>query len=211
MARISAKVKEQRGEGDARDVLLNAASELMIEMGTHDVSLHAIARKAGFAAPLVKYYFGSKEGLLVALVERDTERSLTQLKDLLAMPIDPVAKMRIHITGIIRTYARYPYLLGLLGEILRGHGFNSKDKIKQSFALPLIEAQRQIVEEGIQDGSFRDLDPDQLYFFIVGACQYLFAARVAFRDVMGGKPADPEFAKDFAATAVDIILNGMRA
>lgn len=210
MTKAAVRAKGQR-DGDAREILLNAARDLMIEVGTHDVSLHAIARKAGFATPLVKYYFGGKEGLLVALVERDTERSLAQLQDLLAMPIDPVSKLRIHITGIIRTYDRVPYLLGLLGEILRGQGFNSKDKIRNSFALPLIEAQRSIIEEGIREGLLKEYDPDQIYFFIVGACQYLFAARVAFRDVMGGKPADPEFAKDFAATAVDIIINGMRA
>lgn len=209
MAKAAVRVKGQR-EGDAREILLTAARDLMIEVGTHDVSLHAIARRAGFATPLVKYYFGSKEGLLVELVERDTGRSLAQLRELLAMPIDPVTKLRIHVTGIIRTYDRVPYLLGLLGEILRGQGFNSSDKIRQSFALPLIEAQRKIIEEGVEQGLLKDYDPDQLYFFIVGACQYLFAARVAFRDMMGGKPADPEFAKDFAVTAVDIILNGMR-
>jgi AcrR family transcriptional regulator len=211
MARTGARAKEQRRDRDARETLLTAASELMIEEGTHDVSLHAIARKAGLTAPLVKYYFGSKEGLLVALVERDTARSLEQLDHLLAMDVNAVEKMRIHISGIIRTYARYPYLLGLLGEILRGSSFAADNEVKKTFALPLIEAQRAIVEEGVDAGLFRAFNPDHLYFLIVGACQYVFAARAAFADAMGGRPTEPEFERGFAATAVDVILNGLRA
>lgn len=199
-----------RSEGPSRDMLLNAASDLMIETGTHDVSLHAIARKAGVTAPLVKYYFGGKDGLLIALVERDTARSLGQLDELLAMAIDPVSKMRIHIMGIVRTYSRYPYLLGLFNQLLRGANAEASDRIKGSFVMPLIQAQRQIVEEGVAAGVFRPLDPDMVYFITVGACQYLFASRVAFRDVMGGKPADPAFARDFATAAVDVVLNGLK-
>jgi TetR/AcrR family transcriptional regulator len=201
----------QRSDEPSRELLLKAASDLMIEVGTYDVSLHAIARKAGVTAPLVKYYFGSKEGMLVALLERDTSRSLAQLEDLLAMPIDPVSKMRIHIEGIIRTYSRHPYMLGLLNAMLRGPANLSSTRIKESFVLPLIDAQRRIMEEGILTGEFRALDPEQVYFVIVGACQYLFASRVAFREIMDGRPDRPEFARDFASLAADVLLNGIRA
>lgn len=198
-----------RSEGPSRDMLLQATSDLMIELGTPDVSLHAIARKAGVTAPLVKYYFGGKEGLLVALVERDTARSLQQLEGLLAMPVDARTKLRIHITGIVRTYARYPYLLGLLNHLLRESRTEASERIKASFVTPLIDVQRRIIEEGVAAGQFRALDPDKLYFIIVGACQYLFASKVAFADIMDGKPGDASFARDFATAVVDVVLNGI--
>ncbi|WP_085808842.1 TetR family transcriptional regulator [Sphingomonas sp. TZW2008] len=200
-----------RSEGPSRDVLLAAASDLMIELGTPEVSLHAIARKAGVTAPLVKYYFGSKEGLLVALVERDTARSLAQLEGLNAMALDPLAKLKIHIAGIVRTYSRYPYLVGLLNHLLRETRNEASERIKASFVTPLIDAQRRIIEEGVAAGQLRPIDPDQLYFIIVGACQYLFSSRVAFADIMGGKFADPAFARDFPNAVLDVILNGLRA
>jgi len=200
-----------RSENSARDVLLQSASDLMIELGTPEVSLHAIARRAGVTAPLVKYYFGSKEGLLVALVERDTARSLAQLDGLNAMPIEPLAKLKIHITGIVRTYSRYPYLVGLLNHLLRETQGEASERIKASFVTPLIEAQRRIIEEGVAAGQFRAIDPDQLYFIVVGACQYLFSSRVAFAQIMDGKLADDAFARDFPNTVLDVILNGLRA
>lgn len=204
-------VNTGRPDGPARDMLLAAASDLMIELGTPEVSLHAIARRAGVTAPLVKYYFGSKEGLLVALVERDTARSLAQLDGLNAMAIDPLAKLKIHIAGIVRTYSRYPYLVGLLNHLLRETQGDASERIKASFVTPLIDAQRRIVEEGVAAGQFRPIEPDHLYFIIVGACQYLFSSRVAFAEIMGGKLADDALARDFPATVLDVILNGLRA
>ncbi|MDF2602875.1 MULTISPECIES: TetR family transcriptional regulator [Sphingomonas] len=200
-----------RSEGPAREVLLQAASDLMIELGTPEVSLHAIARRAGVTAPLVKYYFGSKEGLLVALVERDTSRSLAQLDGLNAMAIDPLAKLKIHIAGIVRTYSRYPYLVGLLNHLLRESRTEGSDQIKANFVIPLIDAQRRIIEEGVAAGQFRPIDPDKLYFIIVGACQYLFSSRVAFAEIMDGKLSDEAFAHDFPSAVLDVILNGLRA
>jgi AcrR family transcriptional regulator len=195
----------------ARDVLLDAARDLMTETGTSDVSLHAIARRAGVTAPLVKYYFGSKEGLLTALVEADTSRSIEQLEELLAMDVSATQKLKLHITGIIRNYARHPYLLGLLNRLIRESGNEAQARIKASFVKPLIDAQRRIIEEGMASGEFRKVDPDHIYFLTVGACQYLFATRVPFRDMMGGAPSQDSFVRSYTSAAVDFIAQGLAA
>ncbi|MDF2493791.1 TetR family transcriptional regulator [Sphingomonas sp.] len=195
----------------ARDILLDAARDLMIEGGSSDVSLHAIARRAGVTAPLVKYYFGSKEGLLTALVEADTSRSLSQLQELLALDVSATQKLTLHVTGIIRNYARHPYLNGLLNRLVRDAGTEASERIKANFVEPLIHAQRRIIEEGIAAGEFRAIDPDHAYFLIVGACQYLFGTRVPFRDLMNGAPSQDTFVRTFTAEAVDFVLRALRA
>lgn len=201
----------RRTDPAARDALLTMTSTLMIETGTHDVSLHAIARRADVTAPLLTYHFGSKEGLLLALLERDTAHSFAQLKGLLSMDVDPLTKLRIHIAGVVRTYARHPYMTGLLNQMLRGSEDALSSLVKEKLITPLIAAQRKIIEEGIRAGQLREIDPDQVYFIIVGACQYLSASRVAFRDIMQGKPADPEFIREFESTLIDVLLNGLKA
>ncbi len=59
--------------------LLVAASELMIERAGVEISLSDIAQKSGVNAALVKYHFGNKDGLLLALLARDAATEMAQL------------------------------------------------------------------------------------------------------------------------------------
>src|SRR5712675_1824541 len=82
--------------------LLVAASELMIGRSSIEVSLSDIAQKSGVNAALVKYHFGNKDGLLLALLARDAATEVANVEYLLAQPIAPTAKLKLHIAGIIR-------------------------------------------------------------------------------------------------------------
>jgi len=75
------------GKNTTADKLVVAASELMIERSSIEVSLSDIAQKSGVNAALVKYHFGNKDGLLLALLARDAAIEVTHLEYLLAQPI----------------------------------------------------------------------------------------------------------------------------
>lgn len=211
MARAPARPAPARGDTASRELLLRAADELMSETGTADASLHAIARRAGVTAPLATYHFGSKQGLLLALVERVTARSKGQMEALLALDAPAATRLRLHITGIVRTYARHPWLLALLNQLLRGSDETASAQMTADFVVPLVDTQRRLIEDGIANGEFRHVDTDQLYFIIIGACQYLFTARGTIGGAMGGRPAQPAFARTFAGTVADIVLRGLMA
>jgi TetR/AcrR family transcriptional regulator len=196
-------------ERSGREMLLEAAGELMSEVGSIDVSLHQIAKRAGVTAPLVKYHFGSKDGLLLALAQRDTAQSIKQLTELMAMNLDPAAKLRIHIQGIIRTYSRFPYLNRLLEHFLDDPEAEATRQIWSSFLMPLIEAQKQIVTAGIAAGQFRQVDYKYVYFLINGACQYIFSTRITLREMIGEKKVGQELAREYAAFAAETVLRGI--
>ncbi|WP_256849209.1 TetR/AcrR family transcriptional regulator, partial [Pantoea sp. Ft+CA_17] len=65
------------GRNPTADKLLLAASELMIESNSIEVSLSEIAQRSGVNAALVKYHFGNKDGLLLALLARDAATEMT--------------------------------------------------------------------------------------------------------------------------------------
>jgi len=56
--------------GDTRARLLDAAEELYAEKGVGGTSLRALTKRAGANLAAVSYHFGSKDGLLDALLER---------------------------------------------------------------------------------------------------------------------------------------------
>ena len=87
----SVPTKLPNGKSSTAEKLLVAASELMIERSSIDVSLSDIAQKSGVNAALVKYHFGNKDGLLLALLARDAATEVTQLEYLLGQPIAPTA------------------------------------------------------------------------------------------------------------------------
>src|SRR5947199_6464123 len=105
------------GRNTTADKLLVAASELMIERSSIEVSLSDIAQKSGVNAALVKYHFGNKDGLLLALLAR-AATEVAHLEYLLAQPIAPTAKLRLHIAGIIRAYHQFPYMNRLIHYLL---------------------------------------------------------------------------------------------
>ena len=82
------------GKNSTAEKLLVAASELMIERASIEVSLSDIAQKSGVNAALVKYHFGNKDGLLLALLARDAATEMSQLEYLISQPISPTAKLQ---------------------------------------------------------------------------------------------------------------------
>jgi AcrR family transcriptional regulator len=62
-----------------REQVLDATKAIAVDAGFHAVSIEAVARRAGITRPIVYSHFGDLQGLLEALVERESARALTQL------------------------------------------------------------------------------------------------------------------------------------
>src|SRR3954462_15112412 len=150
-----AAVKLQPTKNTTADRLLVAASELMIERSSIDVSLSDIAQKSGVNAALVKYHFGNKDGLLLALLTRDAETEVANLEYLLGQPIAPTAKLKLHIGGIIRAYHQFPYMNRLIHYLLHESVAGSADEISKFFVAPLLDFHRRLLAEGVSRGEFR--------------------------------------------------------
>ncbi len=66
-------------ESRTRTALLDAAQELMLEEGYAAVSSRRVGAKAGMNPAMVHYYFGTMDGLFIALFRRGAERSFERL------------------------------------------------------------------------------------------------------------------------------------
>ena len=69
--------------GERREQLLDVTKAIVADQGFHAVSIEAVARRAGITRPVVYGHFEDLQALLAALVEREGQRALAQLADVL--------------------------------------------------------------------------------------------------------------------------------
>ena len=73
--------------------ILDAAYECLAAKGYAQVSLREIAQKAGVVLSQLNYYYGSKEGLFVAVVNMVTKKYVTRFEDYLKEGTTPQEKI----------------------------------------------------------------------------------------------------------------------
>jgi AcrR family transcriptional regulator len=201
---------EQAGErGQTRDMLLAAASDIMKERDSLDISLSDIGSRAQVNAALVKYYFGNKHGLLLALLERDLEMALTQLNGLVQTKMAPGKKMQAHLAGIVKLYFKYPYLNRLSIELMRNADDSLARSISDRFSKPIHEAYNKMIAEGVAAGEFRPVDPMLFYFTVIGGCDQIFSARYILKYVYGTEKIDDDLYHIYVKHTASLIMDGL--
>lgn len=197
----------------ARDHLLDTAGRLMADRHATDISLSELAVHSGLNSALVKYYFGNKDGLLLALVERDGAAALQDLQRLLELDLPPIEKLRRHIGGIINNFYHRPYLNRLLHSFLDSRRADSAAarQITRTFIDPVLDLQRDLLDQGVQAGEFRSIDPMLFYVSVLGACDHLFNARYALQHFSGRTTVSDAVRERYIAHVVDVFVNGITA
>jgi AcrR family transcriptional regulator len=87
-----------------REQLLDVTKQLVGEQGFHDLSIEAIAKRAGITRPVIYAHFEDLDALLEAMLEREARRALAQLAAI--MPTDlPAGPGRTDaLLGALRGY-----------------------------------------------------------------------------------------------------------
>ncbi len=195
----------------AREQLLEAASLIMREGDTVDISLSELSLRAGLNSALVKYYFGNKQGLMLALLGRDMHTILAGLDALVAKDMTPEDRIRLHIGAVIDTYYTYPYLNRLLMRMVRDASPQDAKDIADKFLRPISGIYETLISEGVKSGAFRDIDPQLFYFTVTGAADRFFTARLVLRHCYDQDDVTEEMRDAYRQHTIDIIMAGILA
>ena len=76
-----ATTRRRMPRAEREDVMLHAAGQVFARSGFHDASMDDIAEAAGISKPMLYNYFGSKQGLYIAYLERSGRSLLAAMRE----------------------------------------------------------------------------------------------------------------------------------
>jgi len=197
----------QRGRGQKRRLILDAAIRVFAERGFHACRVSDVADEAGVAYGLVYHYFDSKEHMLNTLF---TERWQLMLDAIVQIDASEDATAREKLwevaSFIIDSYRNEPDLMKvIIVEVTRAansFGREHLEKIDEAYALIA-----HIVESGRDDGSFKaDISAQFAAMCFYGAIEQLLTAWIF--DLMPRQGGELDRAKSLV---VEAICGGLEA
>ena len=169
------KTQEQRRE-ESEKQMLKAAITLFARQGYLKTTLSEVGKEAGYTAGLVSHKFGSKEGLLQAVVTHISQRFLG---DQLGESIKQNSATE-SISNYLDIYLREVSLReGPIRAlyVIMGEALGAVPEVRKPIAEMNAGARdilKKIVTTGIEQKEFRaDLDPDAAAALIIGALRGL--------------------------------------
>ena len=182
MSRRTAKTPANGG-GRARDPartqesIIEAATAEFSRRGLGGARVDAIADAAGVNKRMLYHYFGNKEDLFLAVLERAYEKIRGQEEALRLENLDPVEAMRRLVRFTFRYFVENQYFVALLNsENLHRARHIRRSRRATSINSPLIGVIGGVLKRGRAAGVFRGgVDPLQLYISIAGVAYFYFS------------------------------------
>ncbi len=160
---------------DKKDHILDVAERIFSDLGFDGASTRMISGEAGVNMAMLNYYFGSKEGLFLAIFERKIASFQALLQnignderftswDKLSMFIDSYVE-RVVVNNCFQKLINREMSIGKRGDLT--------DKITQILMTNVLELKK-IFDEGVKNGSFdKNTDTQLLTATIFGTKNYI--------------------------------------
>ena len=154
-----------------REALLRAAVSAFNRRGFSQTSLDEIAESLGVTKAALYYYFPTKSALVAACFER----AMKVANDSLAVAKRDGRSGREKLILMLRRYLKT--MIGELNELLlltEEHALTASDRNKLIELRDAFEHElRNLVKDGIRDGSIVPCDPKLAIFVILGAIHWV--------------------------------------
>ncbi|QXU41323.1 TetR/AcrR family transcriptional regulator [Pedobacter sp. D749] len=153
---------------DKRQAILEAAEKLFCETGYEGTSTRQIAKESGANMAMINYYFGSKEGVFVEIMNERIAGFTSQLKIINEDKISALEKLHRVIEGYVnRILNNTAFHKMMHRELSLTQRPEMYDKIKDAMSHNMQIIDR-IITDGIEDGSFNKVDVRMVIATIMG-------------------------------------------
>ncbi len=200
------KTRWRRRSAARPDEILDAALTAFIEAGFDAARMDDIAARAGISKAGVYLYFGSKEALLRALIDREIAPIATLLAGFAETGgADPEGTLHLMATVAIERLSdpRF-FAVPRLIIAISGRFPDIADYYRTEIVERAIAALSSLIAKGVAQGVFRPVDPVLAVRAVVGPV--LFAA--LWRHVLRGDTDVPP--ARVIEGQIDLLLNGLK-
>lgn len=116
----------------SRELVLDAAERVMAEEGFEAATVARVVEEAGIPLSSVYHYYGSKEGILLAVMERGAERFFADLPDpdrRLGRPVEHLRRVVLAAVGRLEEHPSFLRLLVVFAVQPPGGGSGEVDAV----------------------------------------------------------------------------------
>ncbi|MEY4744029.1 MAG: hypothetical protein RIR34_1368 [Actinomycetota bacterium] len=206
----SSEVRKRDPEGTRRDILEVATHEFAAE-GFAGARVDKIAEDTATTKRMIYYYFGSKEGLYLAVLEGAYERVRALEGNLNVDDLEPVEALRSLAEFTYDHHTSHESFIRLvqIENVHRAEHLAQSEQIADlnSTAVKTLES---ILKRGISQGLFRsDIDPLDVHMMISSYPIFHVANRHTFKSIFGRDMLDPNLHDRYKKLAGDMIVATM--
>ncbi|MEN8182684.1 MAG: TetR/AcrR family transcriptional regulator [Myxococcota bacterium] len=208
-ARGPGRPRQADGGEDVRGRLLTAATELFAKRGFGEVGVREVANAAGVTPAMVSYYFGDKQGLYEAMLERVFQNLMARVSELARHESENEDRLSSFVRLHIATLAHDPWVPQLiLREVLSAEG-PLRERFVEGFARRMTDAVLGIIREEKAAGRLRqDLDPQLTVLSLMGLSVFPFLSQPVSGPLLGFE-LDEAFRDRLILHTVKLFRNGV--
>src|SRR6266702_1134415 len=188
--------------------ILEVATQEFSAMGLTGARVDAIAERTNTTKRMLYYYFGSKEGLYEAVLEKvyGDIRALEQ--DLKVSDMSPVDGLRSLVEFTFDYHDKHRDFVRLVTiENIHGAKYIEQVKTFKNRNATVIHTIEDLLARGVASGDFRDdIDPIDLHLLISSLCFHRIANRHTFGNAFGRDPSHSRLRARHRAMIVDATL-----
>lgn len=193
--------------------IIQAATEVFLEKGKDGARMQEIADKADINKAMLHYYFRSKDKLYETVFKEKVFKFLDELFTSVPDTDDIKIVLKQFTANYIDLISTHPELVRfILWEIRQGGQYmgealkNISDK--HGFAkFPFLDK----VQNAIQSGAIRPLDPMHLIISVIGICVYPFIAQPLLENAIPGmRIGSPVFLQKRKEEVFNLIWKGIQ-
>ncbi|MEZ5606048.1 MAG: TetR family transcriptional regulator [Burkholderiaceae bacterium] len=197
---------------ETRDAILRAATRIFAKHGFSGGRIEQISKAAKSHDRMIYYYFGSKEGLYIAVLE-DLYRRFNEAEAALAFDADEPEQALIAVIGFMWSYyQRNPEFITLLNDENLHRGKHIAKSLRaHDYSSPATNILDTVLASGAAKGVFRaGVSARELYLTIASLNYFYLSNRHTLSAFFGYKLDSSDALQQWHRFVIDAVLRTVR-